>query len=273
MKKNFIFCLLSIFILACSNANNRQTQSAETDTNVIKIGISWEREFPLTDIPEDTQVYIDSIKKVGAEPVLLPQVKNEEDALNAINMVDALVMTGGEDINPKYYNEEPHKKLETPKDDRDLSDYILLKKAIEKDFPVLATCRGMQMLNTVQGGTLYQDINSEYKTDISHRDPEFIDFTYHACYIDKDSKLHSMLNTNEIEVNSWHHQSIEKVGEGLKITAKASDNTIEGLELTNAVFVVGVQFHPEWHLAENNNEFLPIFETLKEYGKKYRESK
>ena len=115
MKKNFIFCLLSIFILACSNANNRQTQSAETDTNVIKIGISWEREFPLTDIPEDTQVYIDSIKKVGAEPILLPQVKNEEDALNAINMVDALVMTGGEDINPKYYNEKPHEKLEIPK--------------------------------------------------------------------------------------------------------------------------------------------------------------
>lgn len=278
MKKNYLiyFVLLLFLMLNCNNNTSSNTENKEQSlntNNIVKIGISWERDFPMTDIPEDPQAYIDSIKKIGAEPVLLPEVKTEEEAIKALSTVDAIIMTGGEDINPKYYNEEPHEKLETPKDDRDLSDYTLLKAALKEDMPVLATCRGMQMLNVICGGTLYQDISSEYETDISHRDPELIDFAYHNCTIDNNSKLYSMLKTNEIEVNSWHHQSIKKVGDGLIVTAKSPDNTIEGLELTNAFFVVGVQFHPEWHVVENDDRFIPVFETLKEYGIKYRQSK
>lgn len=270
--KSLLFCLFSfifLFLVGCQNSTPKTTENMEP----VKIGISWERVFPNNELSEDVQAYIDSVKKVGAVPVLLPQIKNEEDAYKALEMVDALIMTGGEDINPIYYNEKPHVNLEKPKDDRDTSDYWLLKTALKEDYPVLGTCRGMQLLNVVLGGTLYQDLPTEYITDIQHRDPKKVDFTKHSCeIIDTNSKLFKMLQTNQLTINSWHHQAIEKLGNGLKVVAVSPDGIIEGVELDSATFVVGVQFHPEYHVVENDDEFIPIFETLRDYGLKHRES-
>lgn len=275
MKKRLNIVLLSIiavlmFILSgCKSFDIKNEQKEEP----VKIGISWERDFP-NGISEDVQMYVDSVKKAGAVPVLLPQVKNEKDAENVLKTVDAVILTGGEDINPAYYGEKPHRNAETPKADRDVSDYWLLKTAIEKDYPVLGTCRGMQMMNTVLKGTLYQDLPTEYISDLVHRDPKKENFVYHDCtIIDKKSHLYKMLKTENLTVNAWHHQSLERIGNGLKVTAVSSDGVIEAVELEDATFVVGVQFHPEWHVAGDNNlMFLPIFETLRDYGLKHRKS-
>lgn len=270
MKKRFCLILLSFLLLfvGCENLSTKVSEKEEP----IKIGISWERDFTMDNIPEDPQAYIDAVKKSGAEPVLLPQLRSEEDALNALKLVDAIILTGGEDVNPKYYGEEPHAKLEELKDDRDISDILLAKAALKKDFPVLATCRGMQIINSILGGTLYQDLPTQYKSEISHRDPELVDFAYHDCrIIDKNSKLYSMLNVETMRVNSWHHQGIKTLGKGLKVTALSPDGMIEGVELDGATFVVGVQFHPEWHVVEGEDQFLPVFHMLNDYAKKNRD--
>ena len=107
-----------------------------------------------------------------------------------------------------------------------------------------------------------------------HRDPKGENFVYHDCtIIDKNSHLYKMLKTEKLTVNSWHHQALERLGEGLKVTAKSSDGIIEGVELEGKTFVVGTQFHPEWHVGSDKNyKFLPVFETLRDYGLKHREA-
>lgn len=263
-----LFALFTFIFTGCKNYDVKETQN----TTPVKIGISWERDFPNGKISEDVQMYIDSIKKVGAEPVLLTQIKTEEEALEILKTVDAVILTGGEDVDPSYYNEKPHKKAEAFKADRDTSDSLLLKAAIAQDYPVLGTCRGMQMLNAILGGTLYQDLPTEYISNIVHRDPKRENFVYHECEIvDKDSHLYKMLKTDKLTVNSWHHQAVEKLGKGLKVTALSPDGIVEAVELEGATFVVGVQFHPEWHVAGDKNEqFIPVFETLRDFGLKNR---
>lgn len=262
-----LFALFTFIFTGCKNYDVKETQN----TTPVKIGISWSRD--LTDeIPANTLAYINSVKKVGAEPVLLPQIKTEEDAVKALKTVDAVIFTGGEDVTPSYYNEKPHQNAEKANLDRDISDSLLLKTAIAQDYPVLGTCRGMQMLNTVLGGTLYQDLPTEYISNIVHRDPERKNFVYHKCEIvDKNSHLYKMLKTDKLTVNSWHHQAVEKLGKGLKVTALSPDGIVEAVELEGATFVVGVQFHPERLVAENNDEqFIPVFEMLRDYGLKNR---
>lgn len=269
-----ILAVLFAFIFTgCKNSEIKKTEEA-VKTEPARIGISWEREFPDGKVSEDVQMYIDSVKKAGAEPVLLPQVKNKKDAEKVLKTVDAVILTGGEDITPSYYHEKPHPKAFEPKADRDVSDYWLLKTAIEEDYPVLGTCRGMQMMNIILGGTLYQDLPSEYISNLVHRDPKGENFVYHDCTItDKNSHLYKMLKTEKLTVNAWHHQALERLGEGLKVTAKSSDGIIEGVELEGKTFVVGTQFHPEWHVGSDKNyKFLPVFETLRDYGLKHREA-
>ena len=272
IRKLFI-ALTALFVFVFTGCKKIEVKKVQT-TEKVKIGISWEREFLNGEVSEDVQVYIDSVKEAGAEPILLPQIKNRKDAEKVLKTVDAVILTGGEDIAPSYYKEKKHPQAFDPKEDRDVSDYWLSKVAIEEDYPVLGTCRGMQMINIVLGGTLYQDLPSEYISNLVHRDPKGEDFVYHDCIImDKSSHLYKILKTEKLTVNAWHHQAVERLGEGLKITAKSSDGIIEGIELEGKTFVIGTQFHPEWHVAgDKNYKFLPIFEALRDYGLKHRET-
>ena len=257
----FLATLMLVGLVGCSSNTSVLGGSKE----VARIGIAWLDE----DMPsEDTQAYIDSIKKAGGEPVLLPKVENIEEAKETLKTVGAVIMTGGQDINPAYYGQEPHELLEEIDDARDLSDYWMIKGAISDDVPLLATCRGMQMLNSVLGGTLYQDIPTQYDTDLTHRDPELIDFGYHEIEVYEGNKLSNLIGAGKHRVNSWHHQGIDKVGEGLKITARATDGIIEGLEYEDASYIVAVQFHPEWHVVEGEDSHLPFFEELITLAKK-----
>ena len=236
-----------------------QATAIEQPASIARIGIAWLEE----DTPsEDTQAYIDAITLAGGEAVLLPKVENIEQAKEALATVGAVVMTGGEDIDPTYYGHEPYELLEEINEARDVSDYWMIQAALEEDVPMLATCRGLQMLNAICGGTLYQDLPTQYESDIVHRDPELIDFTYHEIEVYEDSKLADLMGTGTFEVNSWHHQGIQELGKGLVVTAMSPDGIIEGVEYEDASYVVGVQFHPEWHVVDGEESFLPFFKQL-----------
>ena len=256
---------LAVMQLAGCSSTAAAVPSAEAEnTDLVRVGISWAMDEESAAEDEDIQAYVEAIEVSGGEPVYMMQVSDRDSALEALEEVDCLVMAGGEDINPAMYGEEMHEGCEEPNDERDLSDYWLLKTAIEEDMPVLATCRGMQMLNVVQGGTIYQDLFTEYDTDIAHRDPELIDFTYHTITVEKDSLLYvAMGQDKEIyEVNSWHHQGIKDLGDGLKVVARAEDGMIEGIVLEDSSYVLGVQFHPEWHIVEETLDCVPVFQSL-----------
>lgn len=233
----------------------------------VRVGISWVADFENGAPDENIQAYMNAVTKAGGEPVYLNQVTDAASAEEALSGVDCAVLTGGEDIGPAYYGEEPVEELGEVNDARDVSDYWLAKAALDGDVPLLCTCRGMQMVNVVCGGTLYQDIPSQFESEVEvlHRDPETGYFSYHDITIsDPDSLVaQAMGGAGEYEVNSWHHQGVKDVGEGLVVTAVADDGMVEALELAEPdQFLLAVQYHPEWHVANGNDEFLAYFTML-----------
>ena len=209
------------------------------------MGLAWLADFENGEVDEDTQAYIDAVTRAGGEPVLLEQATDLDSAKAALDTVDALILTGGEDVDPSYYNEAPDPMLEEPNPARDTSDYWMMTAALDEDFPTLATCRGMQVMNVVCGGTLYQDLPTQFDSDVQHRDPELVDFTYHDVTIEDGSLLAQIMGAGKLNVNSWHHQGVKTVGEGLTVTARSDDGLVEALEMQDKTFMLGVQFHPE----------------------------
>ena len=259
-----LIALIMIFMTACGGSSDEQAEPAADDQKVA-VGLSWCEDINQEEHGEDLQAYINTVEKAGGEPVLLDLVTDQESAKAELSKVDVLVMTGGEDIDPSYYGEKPKKNLEDVNEERDVSDMAMLQEAIDEDMPVLCTCRGMQLLNVVCGGSLVQDIPTSKKfkdSKLQHRDPEEIDFTYHEITIDPDSQLARIVGTTSLEVNSWHHQGVKKLGQGLKVTATTEDGMIEGLEREGSSYVIGVQCHPEWSVEEGDDSFLVFFTDL-----------
>ena len=230
----------------------------------VRVGISWVADYPDGDYDEDTQAYMNAVEKAGGEWVYLPCATDEATARAALAEVDCLILTGGEDIGPAYYGEEPDAMLETVNDVRDVSDFAYAKVALEDDIPTLATCRGFQLVNIACGGSLYQDIPTMYESTIDHRDPAQEDFAYHTIVIEDENSLvaKAMGGAGEYTVNSWHHQGVKTLGEGLTVTAVAEDGMIEAFEKPDHRFMLCVQFHPEWHVDDGSDEFLSFFTML-----------
>lgn len=204
--------------------------------------------------------YIKAVEKAGGNPILLPTIDNEEDIKVQVALCDGILLSGGNDINPLMYGEEPHKNLGAVNMRLDLWQSIVAKEAIDRDIAVLGICRGEQLLNVVCGGTLYQDMNEFGNDYLKHvQDGKRYDVT-HTAIIEKETFL-SELFGEKILVNSYHHQSVKRLGEGLKIAARAKDGIIEAIEMEGKRFVVGVQWHPEIML-EDTDSMLPLFEEF-----------
>lgn len=255
--------ILLIVLAACGTVSTEE--SAETETNMVsaRVGISWSSD----EIDEDTQTYADAVEQAGGEPVFLPCVTSDEEAMTALTTVDCLIMTGGEDINPAWYGQEPIEKLEEVNDARDVSDFALIRQAMAMDMPTLCICRGMQLLNVTCGGTLYQDIPSQLSSDVVHRDPNGEDFVYHDIdVLDNNFVAVSQGGPGTYSVNSWHHQGINQLGENLAVAATASDGTIEGIIRQGNTYFYGVQFHPEWMVHDGYPQYLKYFQDLIQAG-------
>ena len=244
---------MAVSLCACGGAKKAETKK-------LKVGISWSEDN--LDTAKDD--YCNAVIKAGGEPVYLAQFKTEEEAAAALKDLDALVMTGGEDIDPSYYHEAKDPLLEKTNEARDVSDYALINAAIKADIPTLCTCRGMQFLNVICGGTLYQDFPSKVESDIIHRDPNHKVFVYHDITVDGDNIVADAFGgAGTYEVNSWHHQAVDKLGDHLKVVAKSADGIIEAVVKDDNTYFMGLQFHPEALIVEDSKDaYLPFYQNL-----------
>ncbi|MGB6129524.1 MAG: gamma-glutamyl-gamma-aminobutyrate hydrolase family protein [Psychrilyobacter sp.] len=206
--------------------------------------------------------YSTCIDKIGAVPLILPITDKKEVAKVYIDKIDALIMTGGIDVNPFLYNEEPTKETEVPFTKRDTFDFILIEAALEKHIPILGICRGMQIINVYFGGSLHQDIKYYGETNIQHVQRSNHHEPIHFVDIKKDSTLFTLIGTKQ-KVNSVHHQCINKLGAGLVASAvSSSDKIIEAYESNGTNKILGIQWHPEMMFAQGNHEMENIFNFL-----------
>lgn len=184
------------------------------------------------------------VYRAGGAPVLLPPVGNGELTKTWLDRIDALILTGGGDVDPSLYGENRHPTMYTLDAERDTSESSLACEAWKRDLPILAICRGLQVFNVVRGGTLYPHLPDVFGTKVQHRLPPR-EPTMHSVRLTSGSKLADILGTTEIEGVSWHHQAIHDVAPGLVATAYAADGVIEGTEAPDRQWFVGVQWHPE----------------------------
>lgn len=206
--------------------------------------------------------YIKAVQKAGGIPVLIPFSDNLENIQTYADRIQGIIFTGGEDVSPLLYNEDPIKEVQRIIEKRDRFELELFKEVYKKNIPILAICRGLQLINVALGGNLYQDINVQIPNSNGHLPMYALRSNlYHSVKIEKDSKLFDIFKTEDLKVNSFHHQSVKKLGEDLRITAHSSDGVVEGIESLSRKFLVAVQWHPE-NLVERHSEFLKLFEAL-----------
>jgi putative glutamine amidotransferase len=192
--------------------------------------------------------YLRTLDAAGAIPVVLPPVATDHLA-PLLERLDGLCLSGGPDLDPAAYGApDRHVELGPTEPSLDAFELSLVKQGLQRGLPILAVCRGSQALNVACGGTLHQHIPG-------HRQSEPATATTHQVEIEPRSRLHRMVRTRALDVNSFHHQAVDEVGEGLRVVARAPDGTIEALE--GAGFTVGVQWHAETLAAH-----LPLFEAL-----------
>jgi putative glutamine amidotransferase len=214
---------------------------------------------PVIGITSCTRVddYVESVKRAGAEPVVL---STSDDPLVVLDRVDGVLLTGGLDVDPALYGEAPHPTTE-PAPDRDRFEVPLSKAAVERDVPLLAICRGVQVLNVAAGGTLVQDIPSTLRSDLAHSIDVPKDTIAHEVHVTAGTRLADALGSgiplDTCSVNSRHHQAVGAVAPEFVVSAVSSDGVIEAIERPGAVFCVGVQWHPEnfWRTGEFDGLF------------------
>jgi gamma-glutamyl-gamma-aminobutyrate hydrolase PuuD len=197
--------------------------------------------------------YTRAVERAGGTPVVLPPVP-AHSVPGLVAALDAVVFTGGGDIDPALYDEEPHEQTDQVDHRRDRFELVLMRAAIEADLPFLAIGRGMHVLNVARGGTLTQHLPDRIGND-SHR-PDPVKLTAHEVQLSAASRVGRALSASEARVQGGHHQAINRIGSGLLTVAWTSDQVVEGIELQGHAFGVGVQWHPE------EADGLPLFEAL-----------
>ncbi len=190
------------------------------------------------------KAYVDAIVQAGGIPLIVPPQPKERVAA-ALSRVQGLVLTGGVDVDPRLYGEQPRPSCGEISPLRDELDLAAAAYALQHNLPLLAICRGVQVLNVALGGSLVQDIPDEVPGALKHRQQAPGWYATHAVAVQPDTLLSSIVGSGTLDVNSLHHQAVKRVGKGLRIAATAPDGIIEALESTEHRFVLGVQWHPE----------------------------
>ena len=219
------------------------------------------------------QGYYMSVLEAGGTPVVIPSYDNEKALVSILDTLDGLVLSGGADIDPDYLGEEPLDCISvTPR--RDAQELVLVRLAVERQIPILGICRGIQMLTVALGGKLYQDIKTQHgRPCIEHSQTIARGLPSHDVKIEKDSLLHSLMGTETLAVNSFHHQAVKEVPQGFRVTAMSEDGIIEGMESTTFRPILGVQWHPECFILENDRTMMPIFNWLTEQATLFKRAK
>jgi len=190
--------------------------------------------------------YVHAVESAGGLPILIPMINDHNILTALLSRLDGLLLPGGMDLHPSSYGEEVHPLTEEVDLELDEFEITLASCAFQQDIPVLGVCRGMQLINIVLGGTLFQDIDDQYPDNIahSHRDWHRAHLAHHII-VQPGSRMETILGAREVMVNSLHHQAIKEPGKGVHITGRAPDGVPELLEVTGYRFVMAAQSHPE----------------------------
>ena len=208
--------------------------------------------------------YIKAVEAAGGIPLVLPIYADESTLIEALERADGVLFTGGADVGPHHFGEFPSNKLGNVSNSRDIQELAAAKYVLQKtNKPVLGICRGLQLLNIAAGGTLYQDLmENGFNNHTIDTYPRYI--PSHKNKIVADTTLKSIVGSDSIGVNSFHHQAIKDVADGLKISAYSEDGLIEALENAESDrFILGVQWHPEalQSYEEHRNIFKAFIES------------
>ena len=220
---------------------------------------------PLYDIQRDSlwmiPGYLDGIAAAGGIPVVLPLTEDEQARRQLANDVDGFLMTGGQDVSPALYGEERLDSCGETLPVRDGMESRIFQLCLERDVPVLGICRGIQLMNVLLGGTLYQDLPSQHPTETEHHMSPPYDRPVHQVEICKGTPLFDLIQTERMDVNSYHHQAVRDKAPALQTMAVSEDGLIEAVCLPERPFVWAVQWHPElsWRTDEKSRRIFEAF--------------
>lgn len=217
------------------------------------------------------QNYVDAVLRAGGAPILLPRHDDPQAIRAVVELADGILFTGGGDISPLAYGQEPHPKTSHQDPVRDRQELEAARIAIGREMPILGICRGIQLLNVALGGTLAQDVPSLVPASILHYGHAASPTPIHTVDIEPGSLLARLHNVREMPVNSYHHQAIDQVGDGLVVNARARDSVIEGVEFADGKPLLALQYHPE-ELAGADRRFQVYFDWLIARASEYASS-
>lgn len=205
--------------------------------------------------------YFDGLVQAGGLPIMFPLCVDRGDIARLAAQCDAFLLSGGHDVSPSIYHEAPLDGLITACEPRDALEWEVLRLALEADKPVLGVCRGLQFINAALGGTLYQDLPLQHPSRVDHHQTAPYDVPTHNVHLVEGSALRKCLGVEEIGVNSYHHQGIRALADGLEAMAVAPDGLVEAFRKTDARFLWAVQWHPEFSFRsdEHSRKILRAF--------------
>ncbi|MDR3672842.1 MAG: gamma-glutamyl-gamma-aminobutyrate hydrolase family protein [Holophaga sp.] len=206
------------------------------------------------------QDYLDALTQAGALPVVLPMVLDEEDLQAQLGILDGLLIIGGVDMDPLTYGEEPAPGLGDTFPDMDRHQLALARMARAAGLPVLGICRGMQVMNVAFGGTLHQDLDS-LPGMLRHGQTGWRHAVSHTVDLAEGTRLRAIFGAPSVGTNSFHHQAVKDLAPGFRVSGRARDGIIEGIETADEVFLLGVQWHPEG-MFRKHPEMLRPFQEL-----------
>lgn len=211
--------------------------------------------------------YTQAVETTGGIPLVIPYPKDEASLASLVSHLDGLLLSGGEDIDPTTFGEEPHYGLGTVVAERDRLEITLVQMMRAQGKPILGICRGAQILNAALGGTLYQDVVREFKGRIQHSQKAARNHLSHRVKLEAGSKLaHCFQGETMIKVNSFHHQAVRNIAPSMKAVAWDAEGLVEGIETVDDEFVVAVQWHPE-NLWRDDERVLGLFRGLVDSAK------
>lgn len=236
------------------------------------IGISVSRETGSDGVPRDfvRSTYLHAIQRAGGVPVMLANINESAETLKSCH---GLLLTGGGDFDPARYGaSDAGTKWDGVSPDRDSTELLLTETAYALSLPIFGICRGIQALAVAGEGSLIQDIPSRYpSSELHHYQDEARSQVTHPVRVEESSHLGTILGTQEVWVNSFHHQAVNTVPDGWVVTAYAEDGLIEGMERPDYPFAIGVQWHPE-DLVDSRPEALQLFISFVQAARQYQEA-
>ncbi len=233
---------------------------------VVNPGSCYQLQLPL--------YYVNAVLRAGGLPLVLPLIEDKKKIIQMLDHIDGLMLSGGYDVDPGYFGQEPHPKLGQIDVARDRFESVIVPYALEKtEMPIFGICRGIQAMNVFAGGTLHQDLSLAGEELVKHQQKTDRPLPTHYLNIEPGSWMHRIFGKKKLRTNTYHHQVVDRVAPGFVVTARSTDGLIEAIEMPGDRFVVGFQPHPE-RLEEEFKEFRKIFRTFvkasEDYARKRR---